>query len=162
MSIKLFLTGGTIDKKYDEISGKLDFDGSHFDQMLSQSRVRELLVTQQLFLVDSLDITDHQRQEIVVAVTGAAEARILISHGTDTMVQTAQALADTKLPNKTIVLFGAMLPFSVDGSDALFNFGAAVSSVQLLPTGVYVVMNGRVFDYDKVTKDLKLGEFRAL
>ena len=151
MSVKLFLTGGTIDKRYDAISGKLDFSDSHFEQMLVQSRARLPLSTEQLFLVDSLDMTDGQRLAIVEAVSNAEEDHILVSHGTDTLIETASALGKSSLPNKTVVLFGAMLPFSV-----------AVTSVQLLPPGVYVVMNGRVFDHDKVVKDLVIGEFKAL
>jgi len=158
MSIRIIITGGTFDKKYDEIKGELTFKESHLPQILKRVRCTtpyELEINQ---LKDSLDMKETCRQSILQSCLDAAESRILITHGTDTMQQTAEVLGQAEL-DKTIILTGAMIPYSVSESDALFNLGFALSSVQLLPAGVYITMNGRVFTWDNVQKDREKGIF---
>lgn len=157
--IRLLVTGGTIDKVYDATEGRLGFERTQVLQMLRQARVplpEECVQT--VLLKDSLDIVDADREAIAGACRSAPEMRILITHGTDTMVQTAQHLAHA-VPGRTIVLTGAMVPFSVNNSDALFNFGFALAAVRLLPEGVYVAMNGSVFPWGEVRKNRTAGWF---
>ena len=161
MSIRVIITGGTFDKKYDEIKGELTFRESHLPQILKQVRCTvpyELEINQ---LKDSLEMKETCRQSILNSCRDAGEKHILITHGTDTMQQTAELLGNAGL-NKTIVLTGAMIPYSVSESDALFNLGVALSAVQLLPVGVYITMNGRVFTWDNVRKDKEHGVFITL
>jgi L-asparaginase len=134
MKIKLFLTGGTIDKGYNELTGELTYTKTRIQEMLSQARARVDLDIEELMLLDSLDMTEGERQKILEACTSTAEDKILITHGTDTIVKTAQLLGKN-IQDKTIVLFGSMIPFAFGGSDALFNFGAAVAAVQTLGGG---------------------------
>lgn len=158
MTTRVIITGGTFDKKYDEIKGELTFKESHLPRILEQVRCRapyELEINQ---LKDSLDMKETCRQSILESCRRAAESRILITHGTDTMQQTAEVIGRAGLA-KTIVLTGAMIPYSVSGSDALFNLGFACSAVQLLPAGVYITMNGQVFAWDNVRKDKERGIF---
>ncbi len=159
MQIKLFLTGGTIDKRYNELSGDMDYDKTHVNEMLSQARSRLDIEIEELMLLDSLDITETQRQQILRSCDDAEQDKIIITHGTDTIVETAQLLGEN-IKDKTIVLFGSMIPFVFGGSDALFNFGTALAAVQTLDKGVYVTMNGKIFDWDKVVKNRQLGEFQ--
>jgi L-asparaginase len=159
--IRLFITGGTFDKAYDEISGRLDFQDTHVHEMLRLGRCRLELVVRTVMMVDSLDMTDADRRLILESCRSAAEERIVITHGTDTMPETARALGEAALA-KTIVLTGAMVPYAFGSSDGLFNLGSALSFVQALPHGVYIAMNGRCFAWDNVTKNRQLGIFETL
>jgi L-asparaginase len=161
MKIKLLLTGGTIDKRYNELTGKLDYAKTHIQEMLTQARCRADIDIEELMLLDSLDMTEHQRQQILQTCSNMQEDRILITHGTDTIVETAQLLGKN-IHNKTIVLFGSMIPYVFGGSDALFNFGAGITAVQTLDKGVYITMSGKVFQWDNVVKNRELGEFQSL
>jgi len=158
MVIRVFITGGTFDKAYDEISGKLLFEDTHIHEMLQLGRSRLDLAVRTLMMVDSLEMTDADRQLILENCRGAAEERIVVTHGTDTMTDTARVLGEARLP-KTIVLTGAMVPYAFGSSDGLFNLGSALSFVQALPHGVFVAMNGRCFPWDDVTKNRELGIF---
>ncbi len=158
MSIKILLTGGTIDKSYNEFNGELDFTASYIPEMLSLGRNKTNTRIEQVLFKDSLEMNESDRQSILKACKNATEDKILITHGTDTMVQTAQLLGAAKL-NKTIVLTGAMVPFVFKHSDALFNLGFALGALQTLSTGVYISMNGSVFDWGHVVKNLELGQF---
>lgn len=157
-AVRIIITGGTFDKRYDELKGVLTFKDSHLPDIIRQVRVTvptELEINQ---LVDSLDMGDENRLSILEACRRAVESRILITHGTDRMVETAKVLGAAAL-GKTIVLTGAMVPYSVSSSDSLFNLGCAFAAVQLLAPGVYVVMNGRVFSWDRVRKNYDRGVF---
>ena len=159
--IRLIITGGTIDKQYNELNGELHFSNSQLPEMLSQARCTLPLITEQLMLKDSLEMNPSDRQIVANACLQADEDKIIIAHGTDTMVKTAQQLTKA-VPDKTIVLFGAMIPYRFGYSDALFNLGCALSSVQLLESGVFIAMNGQVFKGDNVQKLTQLGQFDVL
>ena len=161
MPIRIFATGGTFDKEYNELNGTLFFNATHVRDMLDRGRCRLDVSVEVLLMVDSLDMTETDRGRIVQACRQCAEQRVVITHGTDTMVETAQALA-SNVPNKTIVLTGAMIPYAFGSSDGLFNLGSALSFVQALPPGVYVAMNGRVFPWNNVRKNTEVGVFEAL
>jgi L-asparaginase len=158
MGIRLFITGGTFDKTYDEISGRLLFKDTHAPEMLQLGRCRLPVEVRTLMMVDSLEMTDADRQLVLQNCRAAAEERIVVTHGTDTMTDTARVLGEASLP-KTIVLTGAMVPYAFGSSDGLFNLGSALSFVQALPHGVYVAMNGRCFAWDDVVKNRELGVF---
>jgi len=158
MSIKIILTGGTIDKHYNESNGELDFEETHIPKLLALGRNRADIEIEQAMLVDSLDMTDEARQKILELCKASLQSKLLITHGTDTIVKTATVLGKAKL-NKTIVLVGAMIPFVFKHSDAVFNMGFALGAVQCLPHGVYVAMNGKVFDWNTVTKNREQGIF---
>ncbi|MEE9326681.1 MAG: asparaginase domain-containing protein [Cocleimonas sp.] len=158
MLIKLLLTGGTIDKSYNESNGELDFSETHISKILNIGRNRTAIKIEQVMLKDSLDMDDGDRELIVSACKNTSQNKILITHGTDTMVETAKLIAKQKIA-KTVVLTGAMIPFVFKHTDAVFNLGFALASVQTLPHGVYIAMNGQVFEWDKVTKNLNLGQF---
>ena len=160
--IRLLVTGGTIDKSYCPVEGALSFSRTHVLAMLNQARVvlpEEQVQT--LLLKDSLDLTEADREVICEAAAAAAESRVIVTHGTDTMVQTAQQLAAKRLA-KTIVLVGAMVPYTFGNSDGLFNLGLAFGAVQLMPAGVYVAMNGRIFPWNAVRKNTAVGVFEDL
>ena len=157
-AIRIIITGGTFDKDYDELSGELTFRHTHLPQILKTVRLTVPVQLEINQLVDSRDMDEEQRSGVVQACAAAAEDRIVITHGTDTMTETARLLDERRLA-KTVVLTGAMVPYSVSGSDAVFNLGCAVMAVQLLPAGVYVTMNGRVFPARTVRKDTALGVF---
>jgi L-asparaginase len=162
--IAIVVTGGTFDKRYDELAGRLSFGDTHVPEMLRLGRSRVDVVVRQLMMIDSLDMTSDHRRGIADACLEAAESQIVITHGTDTMVETARALA-AAIPaerGKTIVLTGAMVPYAFGSSDGLFNLGSALSFVQALPTGVYVAMNGRAFRWDEVRKNREAGVFERL
>lgn len=159
--IRLFVTGGTFDKEYDEIHGTLEFRDTHLPQMLEMARSRLDVSVRTLMMVDSLDMTDADREVIAVNCLDAPEPHVVITHGTDTMVDTAALLAE-RVPGKTIVLTGAMIPIAFGSSDGLFNLGGALSVVQVLPPGVYIAMNGHVFDWDNVRKNRDTGVFEVL
>ena len=159
-SIRVFVTGGTFDKTYDEISGRLAFGESHLAEMLRLGRSRVPVTVRTLMMVDSLDMTDADREVIVRNCAQCPESRIVVTHGTDTMVQTAAALAQGG-KDKTVVLTGAMIPYAFGSSDGLFNLGSALSFVQVLPAGVYIAMNGQAFPWDRVTKNRTTGVFEG-
>lgn len=161
MTVKILLTGGTIDKDYDKIQGELVLTKSHIHQMLEQARCRLEISVISHILKDSLLMDDADRQLILEKCLGFSESRIVIIHGTDTMVETAEVL-DRRIKNKTIVLFGAMIPYSFGNSDALFNFGTALAAVQCLPFGVYIAMNGIVFPCSNVKKNREEGHFEFI
>lgn len=158
MAIRVFITGGTFDKTYDEISGKLLFEDTHIHEMLQLGRCRLDLAVRTLMMVDSLDMTEADRRLVLENCRSAAEERILVTHGTDTMTDTARVLGEAGLP-KVIVLTGAMVPYAFGSSDGLFNLGSALSFVQALPHGVFVAMNGRCLPWDDVVKNRELGIF---
>ncbi len=160
MAIRIFVTGGTFDKEYDEIHGRLFFKDTHVGEMLKLGRSRVEVSVRTLMMVDSLDMTAADRQLIVSNCRQSAERRIVITHGTDTMVETARALAEAAL-EKTIVLTGAMIPYAFGSSDGLFNLGSALSFAQVLPAGVYVAMNGMAFPWDRVRKNRQTGFFEG-
>ena len=157
----MFVTGGTFDKEYNELTGSLFFKDTHLPEMLRLGRNRVEVSVSTLMMIDSLEMTDADRALIVDRCRQAAEARILITHGTDTMVETAGALA-AAVVGKTIVLTGAMIPYAFGSSDGLFNLGSALSFVQVLPPGVYIAMNGRCFDWNRVRKNRETGVFEAI
>lgn len=156
--IRILITGGTFDKEYNELAGELFFKDSHLPEMLKLGRCNLDLDIRTLMMIDSLEMTDDDRQIIVDNCRHAKEARIVITHGTDTMTQTAAALAAC-IKDKTIVLTGAMIPYKFGSSDGLFNLGSALAFVQTLPPGVYVAMNGKYFPWDKVRKNRQTGMF---
>jgi L-asparaginase len=162
LMIRIFITGGTLDKRYNELNGELFFAHTHIPAMLEQARCTLTAVTEQLLLKDSLDMTGADREKIRSACLAVPEEKIMITHGTDTMVETAKHLAPSLAHRKTVVLFGAMIPFSIGCSDALFNFGCAAAAVQILPPGVYITMNGRIFNWDNVHKLREEGRFEYL
>ena len=161
MTIRVFVTGGTFDKEYDELTGRLYFRSTHVDEMLRRGRCGLDVDIETLMMVDSLEMTDAQRAAIVRACESCAEDQIVITHGTDTMVETAQAIA-RDLHHKTVVLTGAMVPYAFGSSDGLFNLGSALSFVQSLPRGVYIAMNGRSFPWNDVRKNREAGVFERL
>ncbi len=161
MTIKIFVTGGTFDKEYDEIDGRLFFKETHVPEMLKLGRCRLEIDIVTLMMIDSLDMKAADRALIVQHCQQCAQEKIVITHGTDTMVETAQALAQ-KISNKTIVLTGAMIPYAFGSSDGLFNLGSALSFAQALPHGVYLAMNGRYFAWNTVRKNRELGVFEEL
>jgi L-asparaginase len=159
--VRILVTGGTFDKQYNELAGTLAFKDTHLPEMLRLGRSRVAVTITTLMMIDSLDMTDAHRDRIVASCRKAAEARILITHGTDTMIETARALA-AAFPadrGKTIVLTGAMVPYAFGSSDGLFNLGSALSFVQVLERGVYVAMNGRCFAWNQVQKNRETGIF---
>jgi L-asparaginase len=161
MSYCVIAAGGTFDKHYDEIAGKLGFGASVLPAVIAQSRIAQPVRLELLPLLDSLDMQDADRLRILDACRRAPEQRIVVIHGTDTMPETARVLGSAGLA-KTIVITGAMIPYEVANSDALFNFGMAVGVAQVLPAGVHVAMSGQVFAWDNVRKDRALGLFRPL
>ncbi len=162
MSIRILVTGGTFDKEYDELTGRLYFRDTHVPDMLRRGRCRLEVSVDTVMMVDSLDLDDEGRGEIVRRVGEAAERAIVVTHGTDTMVETAAALAAARLDTKTVVLTGAMVPYAFGSSDGLFNLGSALSFVQVLPPGVYIAMNGQHFDWNRVRKNRIGGVFEAI
>ena len=161
MAIRIFVTGGTFDKEYNEIDGRLFFKDTHLPEMLRLGRCRVNVDIRTLMLIDSLEMTDVDRQSILEQCRKAKEERIVITHGTDTMESTARVLGEV-IKDKTIVLTGAMVPYKFGSSDGLFNLGSALAFVQTLAHGVYVAMNGRYFMWDNVKKNKKTGEFEEL
>ena len=160
MSIRIFVTGGTFDKEYDEITGTLRFRDTHMAELLRRGRCRLNVSIRTLMMVDSLDMSDADREAIARNCQECEETQIVITHGTDTMVKTGEVLANSVV-GKTIVLTGAMIPFAFGSSDGLFNLGSALSFAQVLPPGVYVAMNGRIFPWDGVAKNRDSGTFEA-
>ena len=161
MQIRVLVTGGTFDKEYDELTGKLFFLDTHVDEMLRRGRSRLDLTVETLMMIDSLEMDEAGRARIVARCREAAERAIVVTHGTDTMVETARTLAEAGLAGKTVVLTGAMVPYAFGSSDGLFNLGSALSFVQVLPPGVYVAMNGRHFPWNAVRKNRETGVFEV-
>lgn len=161
MSVRIFVTGGTFDKEYNELTGQLYFKDSHLSEMLDLGRCLVPVDIRTLMMIDSLEMTDIDRELIARHCMEADEDQIIITHGTDTMADTARILAD-KIKNKTVVLTGAMIPYKFGSSDGLFNLGSALAFVQSLKPGVYVVMNGRYFNSSNVRKNKQTGEFEEL
>jgi L-asparaginase len=159
--IRIFVTGGTFDKEYNELAGTLTFKDTHLSEMLRLGRSRVELSITTLMMIDSLEMTDADRELVVRNCAQCPESRIVVTHGTDTMVETAAAIA-AGVPGKTVVLTGAMIPYAFGSSDGLFNLGSALSFVQVLPAGVYVAMNGQHFPWDGVRKNRETGAFEPI
>ncbi len=158
MPIRILVTGGTFDKLYDEIAAKLYFKDTQVPEMLRLGRCRLDVAIRTVMMVDSLDMTDADRALIVNTCQQAPETRIVVTHGTDTMCESARALA-AAVTGKTVVLTGAMVPYAFGSSDGMFNLGSAMSFAQVLPPGVYIAMNGRYFHADRVRKNRQTGFF---
>jgi L-asparaginase len=160
-AVRILVTGGTFDKEYDEISGSLYFQDTHLPEMLKLGRCRLDTEIEVVRMVDSLEMTAADRAEILDRCRKAPESRLVVTHGTDTMVDTARVLA-RGISGKTVVLTGAMIPWAFGSSDGLFNLGSALSFAQALPAGIYIAMNGRCFAWDKVRKNRRLGVFEPV
>jgi len=158
MAIQIFITGGTFDKEYNELNGELFFKDTHLPEMLKLGRSRVTVFIETLMMIDSLDMTNEDREMIANHCKQTPAQKIVITHGTDTMVDTAKTLA-ALVPDKTVVLTGAMIPYKFGSSDGLFNLGSALAFVQTLPYGVYVAMNGRYFNWNNVWKNRETGQF---
>jgi L-asparaginase len=159
--IRILVTGGTFDKEYNELTGQLFFEDTHVPEMLRLGRCLLEVKVRTLMMVDSLEMTGDDRRIITEHCAGAPESRIVITHGTDTMVETAAHLG-RHISGKTVVLTGAMVPYKFGSSDGLFNLGSALAFVQTLPPGVYIVMNGRCFPWDRVRKNKERGIFEPV
>ena len=159
--IKIFVTGGTFDKDYDEKNGKLYFKDTHMSEILNLGRSKVEVNIETLMMIDSLDMKDTDRRLIVDSCEITNEKNIIVTHGTDTMTDTAKKLGEKNL-QKTIVLTGAMIPYKFGTSDGLFNIASALAYVQTLSNGVYVAMNGRVFSHDSVIKNKETGVFEEI
>ena len=161
MKIKIFLTGGTFDKEYNELDGSLFFKDSHLPEMLTLGRSRLDIDIRTLMMIDSLDMKDVDRDMIAQNCLNSDASKILITHGTDTMVETARVIAQ-HVKDKTIVLTGAMVPYKFGSSDGLFNLGSSLAFVQTLSAGVYISMNGKYFTWDNAKKNKEIGEFEEI
>lgn len=160
-AISLFITGGTFDKQYNNLKGELDFSKSSISEIIRDSRTTLNIEVDELMLVDSLEMTEAQRKQIVTACVSIKNDKIIITHGTDTIVETAKEIASKNI-DKTIILTGAMIPYTIQKSDSAFNLATALGFVQTLKTGVYIVMNGRYFLWNNVKKNKELGVFQNL
>ena len=161
MSIRIIVTGGTFDKEYNMINGSLHFNETHLPEILKLGRCTVDYSLRTVMMLDSLEMTDDDRAIILNSAKKCKHKQIIITHGTDTMTETAKYLAKANL-DKTIILLGAMIPFKFGASDALFNLGSAIAYVQTLKNGVYVVMNGKYHKWDKVKKNKKTGFFEEV
>ena len=161
MTIKILVTGGTFDKEYMELSGKLIFKNTHIHEMLKLGRCKIDVKIRTLFMIDSLEMTDYHRNLILEKCTNSKEDKLIITHGTDTLHDTAKLLGEN-IKDKTIVITGAMIPYAFGSSDGFFNLGSALAFVQSLPKGVYVAMNGRYFNWDNVQKNKITGHFEEI
>lgn len=161
MAIRILVTGGTFDKEYNMIDGSLHFTETHVPEILELGRCVLDYSIRTLMMIDSLEMTNADREIIKINCSKCDEDKIVITHGTDTISQTAKFLAEAEIP-KTIVLTGAMMPYKFGASDALFNLGSALSFAQSLPYGVYIVMNGKYFNWDNVRKNKKTGLFEEI
>jgi L-asparaginase len=160
-TIRILITGGTIDKEYDPLTGELTFPRSHLSHMLNQVRCKVRFILEEMMLKDSLEMRGEDREEILKKCIHCPENRVVVTHGTDTMVETARVLG-RNVEGKTVVLVGAIIPYALGASDALFNLGCAFSAVQTLQPGVYITMNGKIFLWDNVRKNKESGEFEEL
>ena len=161
MAIRILVTGGTFDKEYNEKTGQLYFKDTHLAEMLNRGRCRVPVSIRTVMMIDSLEMSDSDREFVVQSCRQAPEDRVIVTHGTDTMTDTAAAIARADT-GKTVVLTGAMIPWAFGSSDGLFNLGSALSFVQVLPAGVYVAMNGKCFPWDRVRKNRERGEFEEV
>ncbi len=161
MGIRIFITGGTFDKEYNEITGQLYFNDTHMHDLLEMGRNKVPVEIRTLMMVDSLQMTDEDRELIAHQCNQSEEDKIIITHGTDTMSETAKMLAK-KVKGKTVILTGAMIPIKFGSSDGLFNLGSALAFAQTLPAGIYVAMNGRYFQWDNVRKNKQTGMFEEI
>jgi L-asparaginase len=161
MSIRIFITGGTFDKEYNELNGQLYFKDTHLQELLDMGRCLVPVEIRTLMMIDSLEMTDQDRELIAYQSNHCDEDRIVITHGTDTMAETAKMLAG-KVKNKTVVLTGAMIPIKFGSSDGLFNLGSALAFAQTLHPGIYIAMNGRYFNWDNVRKNKETGVFEEV
>ncbi|MEP7321535.1 MAG: asparaginase domain-containing protein [Saprospiraceae bacterium] len=162
-TIQVFVTGGTFDKDYNFITGELYFKDTHLKQMFTRGRCVLDIDVKTLMMVDSLEMTEEDREIIIHNCKRSRHRRIILTHGTDRMVATASALAQSQIENKTIILTGAMIPYAFgNSSDGFFNLGAALAFVQTLSPGVYIAMNGRYFDWNNVRKDMETGFFEEI
>lgn len=161
MAIRIFITGGTFDKEYNMLNGKLYFKDTHLHELLEKGRNLVPVEIRTLMMIDSLEMTEEDRELIAHQCEQCEEEQIVITHGTDTMDKTAKVLAQ-KVSNKTIVITGAMIPIKFGSSDGLFNLGSALAFAQTLPPGVYVAMNGRYFNWDNVRKNRQSGVFEEI
>lgn len=161
MAIRIFITGGTFDKEYNELNGQLYFKDTHLHDLLELGRSKLKVEIRTLMMIDSLEMTDEDRSLIAHQCIQCEENKIVITHGTDTMNLTAAVLAE-KVKDKTIILTGAMIPIKFGSSDGLFNLGSALAFAQTLPAGVYVAMNGRYFNWDNVRKNKQTGIFEEI
>ncbi len=159
--IRLFITGGTFDKEYNESNGELYFKDTHLRDMLKLGRNLVDVEVRTLMMIDSLDMDDEDRHLILNQCTKCTNSHIIITHGTDTMEHTAKLLGEN-ITDKTIILTGAMIPYAFGSSDGLFNLGSAMAFVQSLPHGVYIAMNGQIFSWDNVRKNRDAGIFEEL
>jgi L-asparaginase len=157
-NVRIIVTGGTFDKEYNELDGSLFFRKTHVQEMLTLGRCRVPASVETLMMVDSLNMTLADRKKVLAACRKAPENHLVVTHGTDTMVETARLLGRA-VSGKTVVLTGAMVPYKFGSSDGLFNLGSAISFAQSLPPGVYIAMNGRAFNWDRVRKNRAKGEF---
>lgn len=161
--VQVFVTGGTFDKEYNFITGELYFKDTHLPEMFSRGRCTFEVDIKTLMMVDSLEMTEADREIIAHNCRRSSFRHIIITHGTDRMVETARHLAQTDFKDKTIVLTGAMIPYAFGtSSDGFFNLGSALAFAQTLPPGIYIVMNGRYFHWDKVRKNLNTGNFEEI
>lgn len=161
MAIRIFVTGGTFDKEYNELNGELFFKDTHLHEMLKLGRCKAPIDIRTLMMIDSIYLNDEDRELIAQNCLKCDENQIVITHGTDTMVETAQVIAE-KVKDKTVVLTGAMIPYKFGSSDGLFNLGSAIAFVQTMPPGVYISMNGRIFNWDNCKKNKIIGEFQEI
>jgi L-asparaginase len=161
MAVRILITGGTFDKEYNELTGQLFFKDTHMHDLLEMGRSKVPVEIRTLMMIDSLEMTDEDRELIVHQCNSCEEEQIVITHGTDTMAETARLLAE-KVKGKTIVLTGAMIPIKFGSSDGLFNLGSALAFAQTLPSGTYVAMNGRWFYGNNVRKNKQTGLFEEI
>ena len=161
MTIEIIVTGGTFDKEYDELTGRLFFKTTHIREMLSLGRSRLKVRVKPLMMIDSLKMTGEHRRRVLKECLASRESHIVVTHGTDTMPETARTLGP-RIKNKTVILTGAMVPYKFGSSDGMFNLGSALSLAQTLPPGVYIAMNGRYFNWYNVRKNRRLGEFEEV
>src|SRR4029077_10987063 len=161
MAIRILVTGGTFDKEYNEHTGQIFFKDTHIAEMLRLGRSRVRTTIRTVMMIDSLEMTEADRDLIVQNCLQSDENRIVITHGTDTITETAAAIAQA-VSGKTVVLTGAMIPYAFGSSDGLFNLGSALSFVQVLPPGIYISMNGKCFPWDRVRKNRERGEFQEI
>ena len=161
--VQLYVTGGTFDKEYNYITGELYFKNTHLQDMIERGRCTIRTDIKTLMMVDSLEMTEADREIIIHNCKYTKLDKIIITHGTDTIVETAKALEEEDIAEKTIILMGAMVPYAFGtSSDGFFNLGSALAFVQTLPPGVYIVMNGRCFNADNVRKNRQTGYFETL
>lgn len=161
MPILILVTGGTFDKEYNELTGELFFKETHLPEMLRLGRNLVETEIAVLEMIDSLNMTDNYRLALAAHCNDSEEERIIITHGTDTIAETAIYL-DRFMTGKTIVLTGAMVPYKFGSSDGLFNLGSALAFVQILPPGVYIAMNGSCFPAGRVRKNKTTGVFEKI